>query len=486
MKLCFLIFFLLIFDLTFTKIFVFNSPKILSAPPRKLRQININLIKDKLDKIIQNENWVSIIESPTSIIIQARISSKLVNFIEVSVKDDPVSLPNLPKTYLTFSNLPKKIQDTTFARFKTHKIFSRQTLSDEPGVDESFIQKTVDKFKVAFEKILKHKNVSEMYENIKKMIQNEQIKDLVLVESANTPDNIIFDLILTSSKKLVSKVIIYWIDDTFIGLAFSQHDDVSYFNVPADNIKSSNLEIIKVLVDKTRILQNKLEISDVSTKIKTTVRDLCAGSLPGIEQLTDKPEMTYFKITRSGQTNQADKAHICAFVDSDIIVTKYSYGYMQYFHLLYDSRFLREEYLIVTTKDKFESSFNKAFQLIKADTEIAHKSVLGSAVEVELTFDLIKKVLSDGIGEEPVNDDFNATELQNCQQTGNICNGKFKFPTKNAFALVFTTAEGWVISVTKIAQDKTPFSIQLSTSVKSGVDQRPALVLHLRQFIAAH
>lgn len=451
---------------------------------RILTETKISTIKDQLDDAIAKYKWIAEIKDDKSIIVKVNLKGKIVEFFLVSIEQKLNKDSQKEDTVLVISNHSDDPKTDRFLRFNSHRIYAHRSILANADDQPKFIQTTIDKFKDAFKNILENKAIHDFYQNFKELIEYQAIKDVVLKEDYQGPNNILFNLISKTTSKSVAQVVIYSINSAFIGVAFWQHDDSSYFKIPVDNISGSNPEILRVFREKATKVDKKLTIQEVYQNIHAKIQSECPKSIPWMEELALRSDFAYMKVHKSGQTNSDDSNNICPFVDSDIIVTNYNHGSMQYFHIFYDSMLLKEEFLMVTTKDKFNASFDKAFGMIKNDLQTARKGQIASGPEKDLTTEEIKAILGDGIGESPTDSSFTEAEIAGCNAVGNKCVVKYTFPRSEAHASVFINADGYLISVTRIVSvSKLPMTIELSTPVKNSIDQKSMLIQHLKQFM---
>jgi hypothetical protein len=284
----------------------------------------------------------------------------------------------------------------------------------------------------------------------------------------------------------VAQAVVYSISDDYVGLSLAHRDDLSYFNIPIENLSGSNADILRVMTDKAAQADQKLSLVDVKKRVEDKIRAMCSTNVPEIETVSSTDSRVLWRVNRSGQTLFATPETICPFIDSDIFVTHFSHSYMQYFHLVFNSRFLREEYIMATPKDKFDLNLEKAFLMIKSDTQLAHKSLRENKPEIELKVEDLKEVLEKGVGEMAVAAEFTPDDLNSCTQSGNKCVAKYSFPTKEVYVQLFQNREGWIISATRLMPgSKVPFSIQLTTNLKTPGSQKPAILQHIQSFMSS-
>lgn len=452
---------------------------------RRLELPDIGAVKQKLDEAIKKYGWTSEQQSQTSIMVKANIGGQPVNFFEVSVLEKPQAGDNAkPKAYIVVSNLPHQLQDPTFARFHRHKLYARQTVSTEPGVDQKFLERYAEKFNQMFQQLLAHTATTEMFTNLKQLITEQGVQNVVMIERSSGPNSAVFDVTNKASGKLAAQAVVYTISDEYVGLSLSHRDDVSYFNIPIDNLKGSNPDILRVISDKVSRSDTKIGSKDVQQKITEKIRSLCSTNIPQISTIDSRDNSFSLRVDRSGQTGLVPPEQMCPFIDADVFVSHYSHGYMQYFHMMFNSRFLREEYVSVTTADRVDANIEKAFQMIKEDTMTSKRLVMGQTQEKDLKLEDLKKAFEASIGEAPTDDQFTEEETKGCTASGNKCEAKLKFPTKQVVVQLFINREGWVITATRILANKVPFTIQISTPLKNAGDQTPSIIQHFQQFMA--
>lgn len=457
------------------------------SPPRRLAAFDPNQLKEALDTAIKRYGWTAEPTIPNTFTVKANIAGKRVIFFNVSLIDVKVGAAGTPTPFIVVSNLPNQLQDPTFARFHRHKIYSRQSPSQTPGVNDKFLERNADKFYQLYKTVLEHSAVPLMFSNVKKLITEQGSQDVMMIERGRSVNSMLFDLNSKSNGKLVAQAVVYSVSDDYVGLSLAHKDDVSYFNVPVANLEGSNADILRVMTDKAAKVETKMDLLEAKRKIEDKIRSLCSTNVPEIETLSATGSRLVIRLNRSGQTQSVTPDNICPFIDSDVFLSHFTHGYMQYFHLVFNSRFLREEYIMATPKDKFELNLEKAFQMIKSDTHLAHKILRDNKPEEELKLEDIKDVLEKGIGESAVDEPFTPAELASCDQSGNKCVAKYKFSAKEVDAQLYQSREGWIISATRMLPViHAPMSIQLSTSLKSPGSQKPALLQHIQSFMSAN
>lgn len=460
-----------------------NSPS--SSPaPRGLALTDAQNLKDAIEKSVQSYHWKAEVVSESKVVVKAKLDGKFVNFFDAEVTPAPEK-NGQPSFYLILTNRAKTPGDLSFARFRYNTLYFRQTLSEEEGINETFINRSTGKFKETFGPLLDGSYSQLMFREFSSLIAKEAIQNVVLIERANTGKSIVFDLNHKQSGKLVAQGTIYKVDNERVGLSLNHHDDSTYFVIPVQRMNSTNPEIVRALADMSTKVDQKVTIKEVLEMVKNKIKAACSKSVPTISVLHQSQNSVFLRVEMSGQTLSSTKEDQCLLLDSEIFLSHYTYGFMQYVHFTLNSKVLREEYMSSTQTAKLDANLDKAFQMIKSDLQTAYKGIAANTAEIELKVEDLKKILEEAVGEAPAEEEFTEAEKTECADHGLKCVSKLKFASKNSSARLIINSSGWLIVVSGPQKPSNPPSeMSVSVPLKNSFDSKAGIVQHVKQIMA--
>lgn len=401
--------------------------------------------------------------------------------IEVS-KNNAIKLN---RSYIVCSNRPIPGQPQ-FARYKRHHgIYRRAITNANAAAQTAYIKLAIDKLLAISNKVLNPPTVDDVYNYIGKVIADEKIEDVIIKDKFKIDRCLSFDVLTKEAQDKLYQVIVFTIDQNYIGVDLSINDKTHLLIVSRMNVESIKDDLKTILTTKPAENELKrLETSDSSLEVKTYVGENCKTDVPTFNILKTGPSYNILQIDRPMTPVPAKPEEVCFFGGTKTITIGFHYGYMQYFHIIFDSKQFTYESAIILKKDKFKEKLTAVLALVKETGDGIIKAQADSTMEVLVTYDALKKVMEEAFAEPPKDAVFNENEKAYYASKKIIPIGKLNFATAKIDVKVLNNADGYIIKMNKMSgEGYTPVYGEITLPSINGYDYKESLKKHLADFL---
>jgi hypothetical protein len=400
----------------------------------------------------------------------------------------------LTRNYIVCTNKPNPLDpNSPFKAFLHHHGIYRRPISSNNAIAQSaFIKSSVEKLKVMADQVLMPPGVMDLYDLVAKVIANEKIEDVVVKDKFKLKNSVGFDLFTKESDLKIYQVVVFTINKAYLGMDFSIFDKTHLLIVARRNLPSAYEDIKAILATKPAEEELKrLELGDMPLQVKSFIGEQCKTDVPTVKtgkivMTSPRAQPTSLQILASRDSGPipSKPEEICGFGDTSFIITYFHYGYMQYFHLFFDSKQLSYESAIVAEKSKFQEKFNGVMTLLKENVDLVVKSQAYTTMEVLVTDVGIKEVLQAGFGEPPTLEVYSEPEKQYYARQQVNAVAKYSFGAAHIRAKVLQNKDGFVIKLSKVeGADFSPVYGEITLPASNGYDYKEALKKNLEDYL---
>lgn len=466
-----------------------NLHKIHTPPSRMLNEYDLNQLKSEIDFNIAKEGWESTIDQQSLLISKIEIDKKQAPtyFFRAKIETSSIQGTSEKRSFIVFSNRPQA-PEKHFKMFENHHAFFRRAISLDNSprsktLQTQFIKDSIDKFKIIVNSFLSPVNVKQLYEFVKKIIGEIGDANIVLRDKFDLNHSISFDLFKKDTNELMYQVILYQIGKgifKYFGIEFTVRHNTHLITVPRMDIESGKEDIARIIkLPEPKPEGKPLPIEDLVEKIKKLAKEACESDPPKIESKSSPKGSLLLHLEHDSLNKPTNSKEICPFINSDFVITQYFYGYMQYFHLMYESKYLQQESLLFSTKDKIDSDLKNTFDVLKKSMSYVHKEQTESISEIPLELAQIKAAFEETFKETNPTEDLN----ENANKQGVNELATWTFEQSKIIVKVALIGSDFRIEMKKIDEKNASIYGEIFVPKINGYNQKGAIIYHIEDFL---